>query len=73
MISRAPPDVFGITAGMAHMRAQQIIHADRKPKNVFLDDTSEPVIADFGLAKSCAGATVSRRAIAAVYCARNHQ
>jgi len=58
---KRPPDwdktsrfiaTYGISVGMKVLHSQRIIHRDLKPANVFLDDSFEPRVADFGLAKS---------------------
>jgi serine/threonine protein kinase len=43
--------LMGIAVGMAFMHSQNWIHRDLKPDNVLLDDSLEPRISDFGLAK----------------------
>jgi serine/threonine protein kinase len=43
--------IFGIVATMAKIHQFGAIHRDLKPSNVFLDDNSEPRVADFGLAR----------------------
>jgi serine/threonine protein kinase len=58
---RRPPDwdatsrfivIYGISVGMKVLHSQRIIHRDLKPADILLDDSFEPRVADFGLAKS---------------------
>lgn len=55
--------VFGVAATMKYVHRHQVIHRDLKLENVFLDDNSEPRIADFGLAKVVFGDTKMTMAI----------
>jgi eukaryotic translation initiation factor 2-alpha kinase 4 len=41
-----------ILEGLSHIHGHGIIHRDLKPDNIFVDDTSNPRIGDFGLATS---------------------
>jgi serine/threonine protein kinase len=45
--------IFGMVVGMTYCHSQGIIHRDLKPDNVFMRDTLEPVIADFGISRYC--------------------
>jgi serine/threonine protein kinase len=47
--------VFGMAVGMAYVHSKEVLHRDLKPDNVFLGPNYEPVIADFGISKNCAG------------------
>ena len=56
-----PPDetrrvAQGIAAGLAHLHARGLVHRDLKPANVMFDEEDRPKLADFGLARSAAGA-----------------
>ena len=42
---------MGIAEGMAAIHTAKIVHFDLKPANVLLDESMQPVIADFGVAK----------------------
>lgn len=46
----------GIAAGLAHLHARGLVHRDLKPANVLFDEEGRPKLADFGLARSTAGA-----------------
>jgi serine/threonine protein kinase len=43
--------LMGVAVGMAFLHSEKWIHRDLTPNNVLLDDSLEPRIADFGLAK----------------------
>ena len=46
----------GIAAGLAHLHSRGFVHRDLKPANVMFDEEDRPKLADFGLARSTAGA-----------------
>jgi serine/threonine-protein kinase len=46
----------GVAAGLAHLHARGLVHRDLKPANVMFDEEDRPKLADFGLARSTAGA-----------------
>ncbi|KAG8988863.1 hypothetical protein FRB94_000368 [Tulasnella sp. JGI-2019a] len=43
--------IHGIASGLAYLHACGVIHGDIKAANVLLDDTLNPLLGDFGLAK----------------------
>ncbi|XP_066359606.1 uncharacterized protein [Miscanthus floridulus] len=43
--------IKGICEGVGHLHQQYIIHRDLNPKNILLDDSMVPKIADFGISK----------------------
>ena len=51
-LERALPLMKGILAGLEAIHRQGIVHRDLKPGNVLLRSESEPVLADFGLARA---------------------
>ena len=56
-----PPDetrrvAAGMAAGLAHLHSRGLVHRDLKPANVMFDEEDRPKLADFGLARSTAGA-----------------
>ena len=46
----------GIAARLAHLHEGGFVHRDLKPANVLFDEEDRPKLADFGLARSAAGA-----------------
>ena len=49
----------GIAAGMAHLHSEGVLHHDLKSDNVLLFDGLVPKLADFGLAVTVGGSTLS--------------
>jgi serine/threonine protein kinase len=43
---------LGIARGMAHLTASKVVHRDLSARNVLLDSSLEPKIADFGLGRT---------------------
>eukprot|EP01122_Echinamoeba_exundans_P014642 TRINITY_DN6677_c0_g1_i1.p1 TRINITY_DN6677_c0_g1~~TRINITY_DN6677_c0_g1_i1.p1 ORF type:complete len:218 (+),score=38.18 TRINITY_DN6677_c0_g1_i1:182-835(+) len=43
---------IGVARGMAHLSASHVIHRDLSARNVLLDSSLEPKIADFGLGRT---------------------
>lgn len=43
--------VSGVLSGLSHLHANRFLHRDLKPSNVYLDDTHQAVIGDFGSLK----------------------
>jgi len=41
--------VRGIVSGLAYLHTQRIVHGDLKTANILLDDSYQPLVADFGL------------------------
>jgi serine/threonine-protein kinase len=51
-LERALPLMKGILGGLEAIHRQGIVHRDLKPANVLLRSESDPVLADFGLARA---------------------
>ncbi len=49
-----------LAEGLAYAHSKGITHRDFKPDNVLLDEESEPVIADFGMARAARYQTITR-------------
>ncbi len=45
---------FEIAIAMDHAHGNGIVHRDLKPDNIIIDDTGQPLVADFGLARTSA-------------------
>jgi len=51
-IARAVQIMCGILEAMAHAHKQNIMHLDLKPANVMLSDSGQPLVMDFGIART---------------------
>jgi serine/threonine protein kinase/alpha-tubulin suppressor-like RCC1 family protein len=49
---RAERVLRDVAAGLSAAHALEIIHRDVKPENIFIDDSGDALLADFGLARS---------------------
>jgi len=50
-VRRAAGYLVKIAAALAHAHGAGVLHRDLKPSNILLDETDEPMVTDFGLAK----------------------
>ncbi|KLO14151.1 kinase-like protein, partial [Schizopora paradoxa] len=41
----------GIAAGLSYLHDQNIVHSDLKCENIFISDSGEPLLADFGISR----------------------
>ncbi|KLO14114.1 hypothetical protein SCHPADRAFT_939791 [Schizopora paradoxa] len=41
----------GIAAGLAYLHERNIVHSDLKSDNIFISDSGEPLLADFGISR----------------------
>jgi serine/threonine protein kinase len=42
--------MFGISSALCHLHSRGVVHRDVKAENILIDDSSRPVLADFGIA-----------------------
>ena len=47
----------GVCDTLAYLHGEGVIHRDLKPRNIFIRQSGEPVLVDFGLAEEAGGAT----------------
>ena len=55
----------GVCDTLAFLHGEGVVHRDLKPRNIFIRDTGEPVLVDFGLAEDASGSTGRERIHAA--------
>ena len=44
--------LYGISSGLAYIHQKKYVHRDIKPSNIFLNENYEPIIGDFGFART---------------------
>jgi tetratricopeptide (TPR) repeat protein len=56
-VERALPIVKDVVSGLVAAHAAAVVHRDLKPANIMIDVEGNPLIMDFGIARSTSGAT----------------
>jgi serine/threonine-protein kinase len=51
-IHKAAGMFSGITTGLEQIHAQGLVHGNLQPENIFLDETGQPMLTDFGMPKA---------------------
>ena len=49
--------LLGVCETLSYLHGEGVIHRDLKPRNIFIRQSGEPVLVDFGLAEEAGGAT----------------
>jgi serine/threonine protein kinase len=54
--------VYGVAFALRLCHAHNIVHRDLKPDNIFMSDDYDPIVADFGLARTIKGSVAASQA-----------
>jgi len=63
-LARAVQIMIGVLEGIAHAHAQGVLHLDLKPGNVMIAANGQPLVMDFGIARSIAHDAPQDKALA---------